>query len=436
MNASTQKYSLSVIIAFAIVYIVWGSTYLANIYAIESFPPFILVASRLTVAGLIILGLKMIRAFASLKRNKSVPQGELVSATIITNPNFSIWPTKTEFKNLFTTSFLILTIGLGSLVYAEKFIDSGTTALLVALEPLAVVLILWAFERKTPRWQAFVGIAIGILGTTILVGQDVMLQGEGIWIGIAAIMISIISWGIGSVLISRVSLPKDKMKTAGWQMLIAGLVAVPIAYFSGEFQEFDVNNIHQSSLYAWGFLVLFGSVIAYSAYVYLLQRVSPEKVATSTYVHPVVALVLGATIRGEEVTMQTGIACAVLIIGVVFVNGNWGRRKRSALVQPYQSLTGAIIRRWKGKAIKGQEDQLAVYLEKVILPDIRKQEGNLGATMWRNTENPSEISIESKWENDKALKKFTEGDIIESREYEGLKEYLDPNDQEIRNDQI
>lgn len=366
----------AIVVAFAIVYVVWGSTYVANIIAIETIPPFVLIASRLLVAGSVLL------AFAWLRRRRDWA-----------------WPTRREWGNLAVTAFLFLTVGLGAVVWAEQYIDSGPTALLVALEPLAVVLVLWGFDRRRPRWQAFFGIALGIAGTALLVGQDAAFAGEGVWWGVAAIVLAIFAWAVGSVLTSRVALPADRVSTSAFQMLLAGAFAVPLAYVLGDFAAFRWAALTAESAWAWSFLVVFGSIIAYSAFLYLLKEVSPEKVATSTYVHPVVALTLGVLVRGETVTVQTGLACLVLLAGVLFVNATGGSPAAKA-------EAGHVLRRWRGRARPGQSERLAAFLESVVLPDMRAQDGNLDARLLRDPADGSLLGVESRWSDHGAIDRF------------------------------
>lgn len=412
MNTTSSTNRLALIVAFGIVYIVWGSTYLANIIAIETIPPFTLIVARLLVAGAFLLGLARFNA-----RGK-------------TGDKAWTWPTNKEWRNLAMTSFLFLTIGLGGVVWAEQYIESGTTALLVAAEPLLVVLVLWGFEKKRPRWQAFVGVALGIIGTTVLVGQDIVIEGDGAWMGITAIMIAILAWAFGSVLTSRVTLPQNRVQTAGLQMLIAGSLSIPFVLGMGELSDFSIAEVSQRSWFAYGFLVVFGSIIAYSAFLYLLQKVSPEKVATSTYVHPVVALSLGVLFRGEVVTSQTLMACGILLTGVLFVNGSWGRRKRSALVQPRQANSPAIKRRWMGRALPGKADDLEQFISEVVLPDMRATKGNLEAVVSRPFGKTSDtVAVESRWADESAIDGFTKGETAKPKFYVGQEHLLDEDGQ-------
>ncbi len=351
-TTTTPRFDWRIVLAFAIVYLVWGSTYLANIEAIETIPPSILIVARLCTAGTFLAVL----SYFVMRRAGAI--GTVDSSGART----SWWPTRQHWVNMATTSFLFLTVGLGTVVWAEQYIESGTTAVMVAAEPLLVVLVLWAFSKQRPRWQAFVGVALGIVGTITLVGQDIVIEGEGAWKGIIAIMIGISAWAVGSVLTSRVSLPQNRLQTAGLQMLIAGTLAVPFIFIDAKVPGWSIDQVSDVSAWSFAFLVVFGSIIAYSAFLYLLQRVSPEKVASSTYVHPVVALTLGVLWRGEAISGQTMVACLILLTGVLFVNGNWGKRTPRSIAQPRQSMSGAIRRRWTGMALPGKNEELRQFL--------------------------------------------------------------------------
>ena len=412
MSRVTQ-WTPGIVLAFAIVYLVWGSTYFANIVAIETIPPFVLVVSRLSVAGLLLLAFSRWRLRAKSEWK---------------------WPSRRQWRNLTVTSFLFLTIGLGAVVWAEQYIDSGMTALFVAAEPLMVVLVLWGFERKRPRWQAFAGIALGVIGTIVLVGQDIVLEGEGALWGILAIVSAITAWAFGSVLTSRVELPEDQYQTAGLQMLLAGITSIPFMLFDTDWSAFELSAISGRSIWAWVFLVFFGSVLAYSAFLYLLRRVSPEKVASSTYVHPVVALTLGAFLGAEQITQQTLLACVILLTGVLFVNGNWGRRRDSALVQPRQANAPALIRTWSGRPLPGREGDLGQFIEEIVLPDMRAARGNLAVQYIKPAEKTStaEHLIESSWSDEESLQEFLGKPIHTPKYYQGEESFIDQESQQVK----
>lgn len=292
-----DKNKVLIVLSFFIIYIVWGSTYLANIIAIESIPPFLLVASRLTLAGAVLL---------------------IITGLI------GHWkmPTKMQWRNLIISSLLFLGIGLTGAVWAEQFIDSGITALIISIEPLVVVMLMWGVNRSLPKWSKFIGCFIGMLGMILLVAQEEIVAGPNDWKGILAILVSIFSWGFGSIFISKVELPKSMFTTASLQMLISGVIIGLLTWAKGDLHNLNMSSWEPKIFYSYGYLVIFGSILAYSAFNFLLKNVSPEKVATSTYVHPIVAVFLGWSIRGEIITTQTLIAMLVMLTGVYFINSN------------------------------------------------------------------------------------------------------------------
>ncbi len=409
-----KGFSPTIVLAFAIIYVVWGTTYFANLVAIETIPTFLLIVTRLSVAGAILLLAAVVRAKLTDKEASKW-----------------VWPTPREWRNLGATSVLFLTVGMGAVVWAEHYIESGTTALLVAIEPLVVVLVLWAFDRQRPQWQSFAGIALGIVGTALLVGQDIVISGEGAWWGVAAIMLGVTAWAFGSVLTARLALPQNRLQTSGWQLLIAGTLAWPLSFAFDDLAGFRVSDVSERSLYAYVYLVVFGSIVAYSAFLYLLQRVSPEKVATSTYVHPVVALSIGVWLGAEQVSGQTIVACVVMLTGVLFVNVKWSRRADRTPTLPRQAHTGMVQRRWRGRALPGREDDLAEFLDAVVVPHMRSAEGNLHVHIERGGD--AGFAVESHWRDREAEAQFVDGDDVgRPRYYKGEDLLIDGDSQEIQ----
>ena len=418
-------YTWPVVIAFAIVYLVWGSTYVANIEAIQTIPPSVLIIARLTLAGSVLLAVSYYMMAREAGKLAAAGGGDASLA------DWSWLPSRLELRNAAVTGFFFLTVGLGAVVWSEQYIESSTAAVFVAAEPLAVVLVLWAMTRERPRWQAFAGVALGIVGTLVLVGQDVVIEGEGAMQGIIAITIAILAWAYGSVLTSRVQLPKNRVQSAGFQMLFAGLLAIPFLLLDDDVPGWSLEAVSERS--AWAF----GSLIAYSAFVYLLKEVSPEKVATSTYVHPVVAITLGVLIRDEVVTLQTGVACLILLAGVLFVNVEWGGAKKSkSLSQPRQSMSGAIRRRWTGEALPGKREGLRQFIEDVVLPAMRQTPGNVDARVIVNEEGrfAHQITVTSEWMDEDALEGFLSGDLSQPKYFPGQEEVLAGEGQVVVNE--
>lgn len=285
-----------IILGFAIIYLVWGSTYLANEYAIDSIPPWIMAGARFTVAGILLFG---------FTRWKKIPL-----------------PTKTQFKNAWFLGLLFMTIGIGATVWGQKYVDSGFTALLIAANPLVVVLMVWGLNGIQPTRQSLFGIFLGILGMILLFSDaKINLSGMAIW-GVLAIGVSIFAWAYGAVNIAKMDLPESKMQSAALQMLLGGFTLFIISFFTGEWTDFSLGQVTNISWIAWIYLVLFGSIAAFTAFNYLLTKVSPEKVSTNTYVNPIIAVILGWWLRNEPLTGQMAIAGLVMLIGVFCINSS------------------------------------------------------------------------------------------------------------------
>ncbi|MFT4762157.1 MAG: drug/metabolite transporter (DMT)-like permease [Saprospiraceae bacterium] len=285
-----------IILAFAIIYIVWGSTYLANEYAIDSIPPWIMAGARFTIAGLLLFG---------FTRLKKIPL-----------------PSKEQLLNTWFLGLLFMTIGIGATVWAQVYVDSGFTALLIAANPLVVVLMLWFLNGVKPTKQSIFGIFLGILGMALLFSDaKIDLSGNAIW-GIGGILLSIFAWAYGSVSILKMDLPDSKMQSAALQMLLGGGTLFFISFLSGDWNDFSFNQVTKTSCWAWIYLVSFGSIAAFTAFNYLLTKVSPEKVSTNTYVNPVIAIVLGWWLRDEPLTGQMAIAGLVMLVGVSCINSS------------------------------------------------------------------------------------------------------------------
>jgi drug/metabolite transporter (DMT)-like permease len=285
-----------IILAFAAVYIVWGSTYLFNYQAIQSIPPFLMSGSRFFTAGLLLYGLGAWRG---------APR-----------------PSLEEWRNTSLMGILFLSLGTGAVVWALRLVDTGTAALLIAVDPLLIMALLWLLFRQSPGWRGILGGIIGISGTAILVGQPQVTARPGALMGLLAISVGMMAWALGSIYVSRVRQPESRWRRSAMQMLGGGAGLLLFSLVSGEAATFSWANLSWLSFGSWLYLIFFGSIIAFSSFNFLLAQVSPEKVATSTYVNPVVALFLGWAFNDETVTGQSMLAGAVLLTGVFFINSN------------------------------------------------------------------------------------------------------------------
>lgn len=283
-----------IVLAFFSIYVIWGSTYLLNKIAVSELPPFMLASIRFMTAGTLIF---IIAYFMGSKL--SVTRKQLVNSTI--------------------AGFLFLSFGNGVIVWALKYVDSGFAALESATQPLVVLLLMRILEGKKIKAMSVVGVVLGMVGIFLLVSQKQFINQEGNVLGMSMIFVCIISWGYGSLFVAKAELPPNFFVNTGYQMLTAGITLLIASLLFREAWTFPSQwSVKvQFSMIA---LVLFGSIVAFTAFNYLLRVVSPEKVATSTYVNPIIAMVLGWYFLGEQITLQSVIAAFVLLTGVYFIN--------------------------------------------------------------------------------------------------------------------
>ena len=283
-----------IVIAFIAIYIIWGSTYLFNKIAVTELPPFFLASIRFIIAGLLIM-------------------------TIAKFLKFKIAITKKQFLNSLIAGFLFLVYGNGVFVWALKYVDSGFAALLASTQPLFVLLLMRLIDRKPMQTKSIIGISLGLIGMYLLVSQQEVSASEGSILGVFMIFTCVLSWSYGSVFVSKADLPKNFFVSTGYQMLTAGTIL-----FIGSliFKETWVSPLNWSTEVQLSmlFLIFFGGIVAFTSFNYLLKMVSTEKVATSAYVNPIIAMLLGWYVLDESLSTQSIIASAVLLTGVYFIN--------------------------------------------------------------------------------------------------------------------
>jgi len=291
----TRQERLLMVLAFAAIYIVWGTTYLAVSKAVATIPPFLMAGIRFLLAG-----------------------GALYAFTLLVKK--SARPSWRQMANASITGVLLLSVGVGGVAWGLQYVDSGVTALLISGQPLLTTLLVWIILKRRPVFSSYLGILLGMVGMAVLVGQEQLISEQTSLMGIAAIFFSMLCWGIGSVYVNKLDMPKMQMQSAAIQMLVAGVTLVFFAGSMGEWQAFSLAAVTATSWWSLLYLIVFGSLIGFSAFNYLLKRVSPEKVSTSTYVNPVVALLLGWWLNAELITQQSLWAAAIMLTGVLFIN--------------------------------------------------------------------------------------------------------------------
>ncbi|GII62957.1 drug/metabolite exporter YedA [Sphaerisporangium krabiense] len=291
--------------ALAIVYVVWGSTYLGIRITIETIPPMLSGGVRFVLSGLI-LGLVL-----ALTRGRAV---------------FRM--TRAEFLGASVVGVLLLTAGNGMVSVAEKYISSGLAALLVASVPLWLVIFRVAV-RDRPHALTVTGVLVGFCGVA---GLSLTGGGSGAAAGIVIILCGALAWSVGSFLSGRLPMPKDPFTASTVEMLVGGVVMLAVSPLLGE--HVDVGAVGTGSWVALTYLVLVGSLAGFTSYVWLLGNAPISLVSTYAYVNPVVAVVLGVVVLDESVTAQMFAAGAVIVLGVALVVSTERRGRRAGDAAP------------------------------------------------------------------------------------------------------
>jgi drug/metabolite transporter (DMT)-like permease len=227
--------------------------------------------------------------------------------------------TSRQLLNTAIAGFLFLTCGTGVVVWALKYVDSGFAALEISAQPLVILLLMRFVQGKKIKTMSVIGVILGFVGIYLLVSQKQIISQENSVLGMIMIFACMISWGYGSLFVGNADLPGNYFVNTGYQMVTGGLMLMVASLAFGE--NWTTPATWSSPvLYSMLLLILFGSIVAFTSFNYLLKVVSPEKVATSTYVNPIIALILGWYFLNEQITTQSVIAAVVLLTGVYFIN--------------------------------------------------------------------------------------------------------------------
>ncbi|WP_040281593.1 EamA family transporter [Psychroserpens damuponensis] len=282
-----------IIIAFFAIYVIWGSTYLLNKISVTELPPFFLAGIRFFCASILIFSIARV-----LKYSLKITKKQLLNSTFV--------------------GFLFLVYGNGVFVWALKYVDSGFGALLASTQPLFVLLLMRLIDNKKMKPKSLIGVGLGIVGMYLLVSQKEMVTNEDTLLGIFMIFTCVLGWSYGSVFVAKADVPKNYFVSTGYQMLIAGVILLATSLL---FKEPWVSPVHWSSKVQLAMLALItvGSIGAFTAFNYLLKQVSTEKVATSAYINPIIAMLLGWYVLDETLSVQSIIAAAILLTGVYFI---------------------------------------------------------------------------------------------------------------------
>ncbi len=300
--SSLNNSKVLVPLAFFAVYVVWGSTYLFVAYAVEEIPPFLLSGIRYIAAAGILLGI-----VAVFKQFKGI--------------------TSTQVKNSLFAGIMLLGIGSGGVAWSLQRLDSGFTALLIATQPLVTLLMMWAFNKEKPENASFFGVFLGLIGAYLLLSQDTILATTDQWMAVLVIFVCLFVWAYATIFINKGDMPKAFMANTGIQLISGGLFAFVFSYVVLQEETVIWSEVSQFGWVSLLILIVLGGAVVFVAFNYLLKQTSPEKVATTTYVNPIIALALGWWFRDELVTTQSVVAATVMLTGVIFINFEWERIK-------------------------------------------------------------------------------------------------------------
>lgn len=292
------KNTILVIAAFFAIYVIWGSTYLFNKVLVTELPPLYLAGIRFFTAGVLMLVISILSG-ASLSLSKK------------------------QLKNTILAGFFFLVYGNGVFVWALKYVDSGFGALIASTQPLFVLLLMRLIDGKKLQKRSMMGIALGGIGMFLLVSQKGISTSEETLLGIFMILTCVLSWSYGSVFVSNAELHKNYVISTGYQMLFSGIILCIGSLFLDEPWTLPDTWSAKAQL-SMTFLIFFGSIIAFTSFNFLLKVVATDKVATSAYINPVIALFFGWLFLDEVLSLQSIIASIILLTGVYFIT----KRKR------------------------------------------------------------------------------------------------------------
>jgi len=313
-NSNTPPASQGLIVAaYLAVYLIYGSTYLGIRYAIETMPPLMMGGARFLIAGSVLYG---------FLRARGIPA-----------PEGSHW------RNAAIVGALLLGVGNGGVIWAEQTVPSGLASLLIAIVPLWFALFDWIRPGGTrPKGQTVLGIVIGFTGVALLVGsKDLQDQRAIDTLGAVALLCASICWAAGSIFARHTPKPSAPLMGIALQMIAGGALLFLTGMMLGEAPRFSVAHTSARSAIAFAYLTVFGSLIGFTAYSWLLKVGTPTRISTYAYVNPIVAVFLGWSIAGETLDSNTVIAASIILLGVIVISTR--RTRRPALSDEAGSIT-------------------------------------------------------------------------------------------------
>lgn len=306
MESAVHRPTWKTLLAFAVIYFVWGSTFLAIRIGVHEVPPFLLAGIRFLIAGLVLF-------------LWTIARGERL-------------PTTRQWTSISLLAILIFGIDYGLLFWAEQRVPSGIAAVMMAIIPTFMAMseiIFLKTQELTVRLAA--ALLIGLAGVAVLMSHSLNLGGAPVnTLSAVALIVASISWSIGSALSRRLPLPASKAMSSGAQMLAGGIFLSIAAAALGEFPKFHPAAVSREAWLSLAYLIVFGSIIAFTAYVWLIHHESPTKVGTYAYVNPVVAVILGYFLGGEALGSRTILGTLLVLISVIVITTTPAKKPSSA----------------------------------------------------------------------------------------------------------
>src|SRR4051812_4041832 len=306
MEAKGRHHRFKTLFAFAMIYFVWGSTFLAIRVGVHEVPPFLYAAIRFSIAGLALYGWMLAHGERS--------------------------PTARQWTSVLILAFLIFVLDYGLLFWAEQRVPSGIAAVMMATIPAFMALseiILLRTQRLTARLAG--ALLVGLGGVAVLMSRSLDLGGAPIDThGAVALIIASVSWSIASALSRKLPLPPSKVMSSGAQMLAGGALLFVASGTLGDFRHFDPSNVSRGVWFALLYMIVAGSIIAFTAYVWLIHHESPTKVGTYAYVNPLVAVLVGYFLGGETLGARTILGTLFVLISVVVITTTPAKKPAAA----------------------------------------------------------------------------------------------------------
>lgn len=405
-----SAYRTRLVLAFAAIYLIWGSTYLAIRFAIETIPPMLMGGVRFGVAGGVLY---------LWSRFNGRPR-----------------PSWSDIRSAALIGALMVVGGNGSVIWAEQFIASGLAAVLVATGPLWLVLFDWAMSgRKRLSVYTIVGLILGFTGVVALSLQSGTIETDGaaqslIFFSAGLLTFGAAAWALGSMFARRLNTKTSLPMMLSLQMTLGGGMLLALGTVMGEWSGFAINAVSTASMASLAYLIVMGTLVAFSAYVWLMRVSTPEKVGTHGYVNPIVAVFLGWWLASEPVTAGTLVATATILVGVALINLPMLRKlvqgRKTVPFDDNQKLDPDMIARtWHGVVPAEKEEEYLDYIKKTGYADATATKGNQGVfVLTRRESDKTHFVFLSLWESMDAIRAFVGNETERARYYPEDSKYL------------